>query len=152
MARIAFAFTVVLKVVMWALQLSGIALGVWALIQGEVVVGLVILVVVVPVLLAIATMALGLVQAVLLFPIAALLGRTREFLEYSNFTNAVVDDIGADRLTLRQGRQIVRMFRELPSGERGTPARSGGELLGLYESLHDWRALDEQFDAPPVIG
>ena len=151
MARTMFTATVVLKMLMYAVMWFGVYLGVRALIDDRIGFGLLILFVGIPLALWATGLVLGIAQLVVLFPLALLLGKRREYMEYSNFTVAIVDVLGTDRLKLRQGRIILGMFNELPPPSPGAPARSGDELVELYEELH--ADDDEETPEPsPVPG
>jgi hypothetical protein len=78
----------------------------------------------------------GIASMLFLIPLSFIVRRRREFTEFTNFQLAVADSAGTDRLNLRQGRMLLRMFKELPPPPPGAPARSGGELIALYEQLH----------------
>jgi hypothetical protein len=84
----------------------------------------------------------------LLFPVALVTGRKREMVEFTNFQLAVADQLGTDRLNLRQGRMLLRMFEQLPAGDPNRPARRGEELVELYEYLHAEEPDDELDEAP----
>lgn len=143
MLRIWFALTVLLKLIVWGVMWVGIYVAVRALIDGEVVLGLVILIIVIPIALFVARVVLGLSLMIVLLPISILLRRRREFIEFSRFQLSVVDELGADRLTLRAGWRLMHEFKKLPPREPGAPAREGDELLALMEDI--WE--DEQMEA-----
>jgi hypothetical protein len=138
-----FGATVVLKLVVYAVMWFGVYLGIRALIDGRVGFGLLILFIGVPVALFVARLVLGVAQMIILFPLALLAGKKREFMEFSNFQLAVAESLGSNSLKLRQGRVLLRMFNELPPPSPGEPARSGAELLDLYDEIH---AGDEDDD------
>jgi hypothetical protein len=73
----------------------------------------------------------------ILLPLSFLFRRRREFVEFTNFELAVAEEAGVDRLNLRQGYGLLRMFKEIPPPAPGEGVRSGQQLLRLYSALHD---------------
>jgi len=147
MARIMFSVVVALKLIVYAVMWFGVYLGIRTVIDGRVGLGLLILFIGVPIALFVARLVLGVGQMIVLFPLALLTGRRREFMEYTNFQLAVSESLGTNSLKLRQGRIILRMFNELPPPAPGDPARSGADLLELYEEIHahDDESEDEAY-------
>lgn len=136
MPKLMFATSVVMKVLMWALIAVGLYLAVRLLLDGRIGWALLVVFVIIPVALWGASLILALANLLLLYPIALITGRKRQMAEYTNFQLAVADEAGADRLNLRQGRILLRMYEELPPPRPGEPARSGDELVALYNELH----------------
>jgi hypothetical protein len=146
-----FSAAVILKLVVYAVMWFGVYLGIRAVIDGRVGLGLVILFIGVPLALFVARLVLGVGQMIVLFPVALVTGKRREFMEFTNFQLAVAESLGTNSLKLRQGRAILRMFNDLPRPLPGQPARSGAELLDLYEEIHEGE--DEISDLPhPALG
>lgn len=143
MAKTMFAASVVLKIVAWAAMALGLYLAVRALLDGEIFLALLLIFIIIPVGLGILAFALGIVQMLVITPIALLTGRTREMREFSKFQIEVAERAGAQRLTLRQGKILLGMFEEIPPGDPKQPPRSGAELVALYDELHP---VDEEED------
>lgn len=147
MLRIWFAFTVVLKLIVWSLMWFGIYLAGRNFLDGEIVMGFVMLIIVVPVVLFVARVVLGISQLVVLWPISILLGRRHDFMEFSRFTLAVADTLGADRMTLRGGWKLMHLYETLPPRQPGAPARSGEELLTLLHSVWEHEQMEAAYAA-----
>lgn len=144
-----FATAVVLKLLMWAVTALGLYVVVRALLDGEVLIALLLLFIIIPIVLWGARIVLTLSQIVVLVPLALVTRRMREFREFTSFQLAVVDSARMDRLNLRQGRKLLSMFKELPPPQPGQPTREGWELLALYENLHADDDLYEDDDLTP---
>ena len=131
-----FLTAVVGRVLMWGVMWLGIYLAIRAFMDGEVGIGVLILLIVIPLALFLGRIIVGIASMLFLIPLSFIVRRRREFNEYMNFQLAVVDSAGTDRLNLRQGRRLLRMFKEIPPPQPGEPARSGAELVALYEDMH----------------
>jgi hypothetical protein len=156
MAKTMFLTSAVGRVLMWGVIGLGIYLAIRALIDGEVFIALVILLIIIPVALWAGRLIVGIASMLFLIPLSFLVRRRREFNEFMNFQLAVVDAVGTDRLNLRQGRRLLRMFEELPPPQPGAPPRSGADLLDLYDVMHpddedDDVAMDEPLPPRPAV-
>jgi len=145
-ARAVFVTGVVTKVIGWAVVALGLYLAVRLLLDGHWGWALLIAFILIPFALWGVSLALALINVLLLYPIAAVTGRRRELTEFSNFQVAAVQMLGADRLTLRASKRLLAMFEEPPPPTPGEGPRSGEELIALYEELHreETEALKQQ--------
>ncbi|MHB8059765.1 MAG: hypothetical protein ACYDHO_02900 [Gaiellaceae bacterium] len=135
MARFAYMVIVICKLFVWAVMWGGIVLAIRAIIDGQVFIGVLILLIGVPIALWVSRIILGVIQMVTVLPIAYVVGRSAEYFEYTNFQVAAAEELHSDRLSLRQGYVLLKMFEALPPRTPGEPVREGYELLGLYEAL-----------------
>jgi hypothetical protein len=136
MGKAALATAVVMKLIMWSLIAFGLYLALRLAIDGRVGFALLIVFILIPIALWAVGLVLAVVYAAVLYPIAVITGRRREFEELTNFKIAAAENVGADRLKLRSVRLLTSMYEELPPSAPGQPARSGDELIALYEDLH----------------
>jgi hypothetical protein len=154
MARTMFLTNVVGKVLMWGVMWLGIYLAIRAFIDGEVVIGVVILLVVIPLALLAGRLIVGIATMLFLIPLSFIVRRRREFTEFTNFQLAVADSAGTDRLNLRQGRMLLRMFKELLRLHPVRPRGRAGSSSPVRAATRRRRSLAARifgtFSASPV--